>query len=126
MKRSVKNMVESVDRSKKVNPKDLSADQDLAIALMNLVAIEDFVPDSEIGRMVGAVHEKLMAPMLAKIKDDKAACSVARMALGEFAQQMKNADVALKKNDRRNAYSMYDKAYEAYVLYLATIYGIEV
>ena len=38
---SVKEFVERVDQAKKKNPKDLSSDQDLTIAIMNLISIEE-------------------------------------------------------------------------------------
>ena len=38
---NVKEFVERIDSSKKVNPKDLSSDQDLTIAIMNLISIEE-------------------------------------------------------------------------------------
>ena len=39
--KDVKEFVERIDSSKKVNPKDLSSDQDLTIAIMNLISIEE-------------------------------------------------------------------------------------
>ena len=39
--KSVKEFVERIDSTKKVNPKDLSSDQDLTIAIMNLISIEE-------------------------------------------------------------------------------------
>ena len=41
---SVKEFVEKIDSSKKVNPKDLSSDQDLSIAIMNLISIRSTWP----------------------------------------------------------------------------------
>ena len=38
---NVKEFVEKIDATKKVNPKDLSSDQDLTIAIMNLISIEE-------------------------------------------------------------------------------------
>ncbi|MBD5398612.1 hypothetical protein HDR60_03850, partial [bacterium] len=38
---SIKNFVEKIDNMKKLNPKDLSSDQDLSIAIMNLISIEE-------------------------------------------------------------------------------------
>ena len=38
---SVKEFVERIDAAKKKNPKDLSSDQDLTIAIMNLISIEE-------------------------------------------------------------------------------------
>ena len=37
----VKEFVERIDALKKQNPKDLSSDQDLSIAIMNLISIEE-------------------------------------------------------------------------------------
>ena len=39
--KTVKEFVERIDASKKLNPKDLSSDQDLSIAIMNLISIEE-------------------------------------------------------------------------------------
>ena len=39
--KDVKEFVERGDQAKKVNPKDLSSDQDLTIAIMNLISIEE-------------------------------------------------------------------------------------
>lgn len=39
--KNVKEFVERLDNAKKVNPKDLSSDQDLTIAIMNLISIEE-------------------------------------------------------------------------------------
>ena len=38
---NVKEFVERIDNAKKKNPKDLSSDQDLTIAIMNLISIEE-------------------------------------------------------------------------------------
>ena len=45
--KNVKEFVERIDSTKKVNPKDLSSDQDLTIAIMNLISIEEHL---EVGR----------------------------------------------------------------------------
>ena len=39
--KNVKEFVEKMDAAKKVNPKDLSSDQDLSIGIMNLISIEE-------------------------------------------------------------------------------------
>ena len=38
---SIREFVEKIDNMKKANPKDLSSDQDLSIAVMNLISIEE-------------------------------------------------------------------------------------
>ena len=37
----IKEFIERIDAAKKINPKDLSSDQDLTIAIMNLISIEE-------------------------------------------------------------------------------------
>ena len=40
-KLTMQEMIEKVDAAKKANPLDLSSDQDLSIALMNLISLEE-------------------------------------------------------------------------------------
>ena len=120
MKRNVKNLVEAADAKRKVNPLDLSSDQDLTIALINLVAIEDMAPSGEVAQMVRGIREKLMSKMVAD--DDKHSC--ARKFLSNAALKMKEGDDAQKSGDDKLAREMYDAAYDAYVMFLATIYGV--
>lgn len=120
MKRNVKNLVEVADAKRKVNPLDLSSDQDLTIALINLVAIEDMAPSGEVAQMVRGIREKLMSRMVSD--DDRRSC--AREFLSNAALKMKEGDDAQKSGDDKLAREMYDAAYDAYVMYLATIYGM--
>ena len=120
MKRNVKNLVEAADAKRKVNPLDLSSDQDLTIALINLVAIEDMAPSGEVAQMVRGIREKLMSKMVAD--DDKHSC--AHEFLSNAALKMKEGDDAQKSGDDKLAREMYDAAYDAYVMFLATIYGV--
>ena len=39
--KKIKEFVEKIDATKKVNPKDWSSDQDLTIRIMNLISIEE-------------------------------------------------------------------------------------
>ena len=119
MKRNVKNLVEVADAKRKVNPLDLSSDQDLTIALINLVAIEDMAPSGEVAQMVRGIREKLMSRMVSD--DDRRSC--AREFLSNAALKMKEGDDAQKSGDDKLAREMYDAAYDAYVMYLATITG---
>ena len=38
--KDLKEFIERIDQTKKLNPKDLSSDQDLTIGIMNLISIE--------------------------------------------------------------------------------------
>ena len=120
MKKSVKQLVENADKSRKNNPLDLSSDQDLTIALMNLVAIEETVPNEQVGQMVSKIRKNLMKRMIMDTNTWKQAYEF----LAQAEQYIKSAEKAQENSDNMSAYDMYNSAYESYVLYLATVYGI--
>ena len=120
MKKNLKHMVEDTDASKKVNPLDLSSDQDLTIALMNLVAIEEIAPNGQIGQMVGEMRERLMARMT----QDAEIMVRGYELLAQAVRAMDDAARAQQDGDNVTAYKLYDVSYEAYVLYLASVYEI--
>lgn len=120
MNKNLMKKVSVADEQRKANPLDLSSDQDLTIALMNLIAIEDATPDSQIGEMVRNIRKKLMARMIA----DENTQVQAREYLSQAVQKMNKAKLTQEAGDNKVAYELYDGAYEAYVLYVATAYGI--
>ena len=120
MKKNLKHMVEYTDASKKVNPLDLSSDQDLTIALMNLVAIEEIAPNGQIGQIIGEMREHLMGRMT----QDTETMVRGRDLLAQAVRAMEDAARAQQDGNNVTAYKLYDASYEAYVLYLASVYGI--
>ena len=120
MNNNLMKKVSVADERRKTNPLDLSLDQDLTIALMNLIAIEDATPDSQIGEMVRNIRKKLMVRMVA----DENTQAQAHEYLSQAAREMNKAIQFQKTGDKKAAYEKYDAAYEAYVLFLATVYGI--
>ncbi|MBE6456485.1 MAG: hypothetical protein IJW84_02165 [Alphaproteobacteria bacterium] len=120
MKKNLKHMVEYTDASKKVNPLDLSSDQDLTIALMNLVAIEEIAPNGQIGQIIGEMREHLMGRMT----QDTEIMVRGRDLLAQAVRAMEDAARAQQDGNNVTAYKLYDASYEAYVLYLASVYGI--
>ena len=120
MNKSLMKKVSVADAQRKTNPLDLSSDQDLTIALMNLIAIEDATPDSQTGEMVRNIRKKLMARMVA----DENTQVQAHEYLSQAAREMNKAIQFQKTGDKKAAYEKYDATYEAYVLFLATVYGI--
>ena len=120
MKKNLKHMVEYTDASKEVNSLDLSSDQDLTIALMNLVAIEEIAPNGQIGQMVGEMRERLMARMT----QDAEIMVRGYELLAQAVRAMDDAARAQQDGDNVTAYKLYDASYEAYVLYLASVYEI--
>lgn len=124
MKQRLRKSVELADTKRKVNPLDLSSDQDLTIALMNLIAIENVAQGSQIAQLVQETRERLMVPMLTRIKSDAHACGQALDLLGQSVQNMQEAEKAQISGDFGHANQLYDMAYEFYVLYLAAVYEI--
>lgn len=120
MNKNLMRKVSVADERRKANPLDLSSDQDLTIALMNLIAIEDATPDSQIGEMVRNIRKKLMARMVA----DENTQAQAHEYLSQAVREMNKAIQFQKTGDKKAAYEKYDATYEAYVLFLATVYGI--
>lgn len=124
MKQRLRKSVETADTKRKANPLDLSSDQDLTIALMNLIAIEDIAQGSQVARLVQGMRGRLMSPMLAKIKTDARACEHALELLRRSVQYMQDAENAQLSGDFGRANQLYGMVYEFYVLYLATVYKI--
>lgn len=124
MKQRLRKSVELADTKRKVNPLDLSSDQDLTIALMNLIAIENVAQGSQIAQLVQETRERLMVPMLTRIKSDAHACGQALDLLGQSVQNMQEAEKAQISGDFGRANQLYDMAYEFYVLYLVAVYEI--
>ncbi|MBQ7128093.1 MAG: hypothetical protein IJO18_03875 [Alphaproteobacteria bacterium] len=111
MKKSVKDMIAQTDNAKKVNPRDLSSDQDLTIGLMNLIAIENIAGDSQIAQMVGDVRKKLMR----RVVTDDAKYDASLDLLGKSVMLMSDGMRAFP--DNRKAYELFDAAYEAYAMF---------
>lgn len=105
---SFQKKVEQVDAVKKVNPLDLSSDQDLTIGLMNLIAIEDMTSDnSELHKMINDIRVQLMSRIISPDLED---FNLSASLLGQTVRLMgagahKCGDVA---------YDLYDMAYGTY------------
>lgn len=125
IKKSLKNAVEQIDNAKKVNPLDLSADQDLTIALMNMVAIEKYSNYPKLVQMVRDIRTDLMRPMLEGVQYDGDVWSMSENLLCEMAEQMDRGNHALESGKTQEAYSAYDSAYQAWVIFMGILCGVE-
>ncbi len=125
MKKDLKDFVEKVDSMKKVNPKDLSSDQDLSIAVMNLISIEEHLVFSgaktgktsfyDLIEEIREMRKNLMQKMIKEyegevwcISKHLLASSMRLMEVGTKQQSMGNT---------KEAYDLFDKAYELYCLF---------
>ncbi len=123
--KNVKECVERIDASKKVNPKDLSSDQDLTIAIMNLISIEEHLVFSgaKTGKnsfydLIEEVREKrknLMQKIIPSyegevwcISKHLLASSMRLMEVGTKQQSLGNKEVA---------YDLFNQAYDLYCLF---------
>lgn len=123
--KNVKEFVEKIDSSKKVNPKDLSSDQDLTIAIMNLISIEEHLVFSgaKTGKtafydLIEEVREKrktLMQKIIPAyegevwcISKHLLASSMRLMEVGTKQQSMGN---------KEQAYELFNQAYDLYCLF---------
>ena len=118
--KNVKEFVEKYDAAKKVNPKDLSSDQDLTIAIMNLISIEEHLVFS------GAKTEKTsFYDMIQDIREMRKNLmqKVIPAYEGEvwciskhlLATSMRLMEVGTKQqslNNKEEAYKLFNQAYE--------------
>jgi hypothetical protein len=106
----IKQVVQA-DDVKKVNKLDLSSDQDLTIALMNLLAIEDefeYVRDIRIELM-----SRIVAP-------DTDAWGMSERLLGMAMQLIDDGN----KDTGDSAYKLYNRAYELYSMFWGINMGL--
>ena len=122
---SVKEFVERVDALKKKNPKDLSSDQDLTIAIMNLISIEEHLVFSgaKTGKtsfydMVQDIRE-LRKNLLQKVipaYEGEVWCISKHL----LASSMRLMEVGTKQQSMGNtkeAYQLFNQAYDLYCLF---------
>ena len=123
--KSVKEFVERIDSSKKLNPKDLSSDQDLTIAIMNLISIEEHLVFSgaKTGKtsfydLIEDIREKrkdLMQKIIPSYEGE-----VWCISKHLLASSMRLMEVGTKQQslgNKEEAYALFDKAYDMYCLF---------
>ena len=123
--KDVKEFVERIDASKKVNPKDLSSDQDLTIAIMNLISIEEHLifsgaktgKDSfyDLIEDIREMRKNLMQQIIPSyegevwcISKHLLAASMRLMEVGTKQQSLGN---------KKEAYDLFNKGYDLYCLF---------
>ena len=122
---SVKEFVERVDQAKKKNPKDLSSDQDLTIAIMNLISIEEHLifSGAKTGKtsfydMVQDVRElrKNLMQKIIPAYEGEVWCISKHL----LATSMRLMEVGTKQQSmghKEEAYQLFNNAYDLYCLF---------
>ena len=122
---SVKEFVERIDATKKVNPKDLSSDQDLTIAIMNLISIEEHLVFSgaktgktsfyDLIEEVRETRKRLMQKIIPAYEGE-----VWCISKHLLATSMRLMEVGTKQQslgNKEQAYDLFNKAYDMYCLF---------
>lgn len=122
---SVKEFVERIDASKKVNPKDLSSDQDLSIAIMNLISIEEHLVFSgaktgktsfyDLIKSVRETRKELMLKMIPSYEGEVWCISKHLLASSMRLIEVGTKQQTLGHDDE--AYKLFNSAYDMYCLF---------
>ena len=122
---NVKEFVERIDATKKKNPKDLSSDQDLTIAIMNLISIEEHLIFSgaktgknsfyDMVKDVRELRKNLMQKIIPSYEGE-----VWCISKHLLATAMRLMEVGTKQQSMGNdkeAYELFTSAYDLYCLF---------
>lgn len=127
-KLTLEEMIEKVDASKKVNPLDLSSDQDLSIALMNLISLEEHFFFSgaktqktgfyDLINTVRDMRKDLMGRIVKKsTAENGEVWCISKHLLAASMRIMEVGTKALGAGNKKEAYNLFNKAYELYSLF---------
>lgn len=122
----INNLIKKFDQLKRDHKLDLSADEDLSIAIMNLVSIEEHffftaekTEDKKYYDLLTGVRE-IRKSLLKKLVDDKAGGEVWCISKHLLASSMRVMEVGTKelgRGHKKEAYELFEKAYELYSLF---------
>jgi len=127
-KLSMEEMIAKLDAAKKANPLDLSSDQDLSIALMNLVSLEEhfFFSGAKTGKVgfydlintVRNMRKELMERIVKKSgPDDGEVWCISKHLLAASMRLYEVGTKAIGAGRKAEAYEMFSRAYDLYSLF---------
>ena len=127
-KLSMEEMIKKLDNAKKANPLDLSSDQDLSIALMNLVSLEEHFFFSgaktqkpgfyDLINTVRSMRKELMERIVKKSgADNGEVWCISKHLLAASMRLYEVGTKALGAGRKKDAYEMFSKAYDLYSLF---------
>ena len=123
--KNLNEFIQKVDEMKKQEKMDLSSDQDLSIAIMNLVSIEEhfFFTGAKLGKpeyydMIKDVREmrKELLKKIIKESEGEAWC-ISKHLLAASMRLMEVGTKQLGMNKKKEAYDLFGKAYNLYSLF---------
>lgn len=127
-KMTLEEMIEKVDASKKANPLDLSSDQDLSIALMNLISLEEHFFFSgaktqktgfyDLVNTVRDMRKDLMTRIVKKSDSENGEVwCISKHLLAASMRLIEVGTKALGAGNTKDAYNLFNKAYDLYSLF---------
>jgi len=125
-------LVDKYDSLKKDNQLDLSADQDLTIAIMNLISIEELLffsgaktGDNTFYELIDEIR-KMRVQLLKRVipKYGGEVWCISKHLLGASYRVMEYGTKHLKRGNKELAYEMFEKAYGLYSLFWALNMGL--
>ncbi len=122
---NVKAYVEKIDSRKKVNPKDLSSDQDLTIGIMNLISIEEHLMFSgaktgkssyyDLIEQVRETRKQLMQKVIPEYEGE--VWCISKHLLSASMRLMEVGTKQQSLGHKQEAYKLFDQSYELYCLF---------
>ena len=123
--KNVKEFVEKIDATKKVNPKDLSSDQDLTIAIMNLISIEEHLVFSgaktgktsfyDLIQNVRELRKTLMQKIIPAYEGE--VWCISKHLLASAMRLMEVGTKQQSLNHPEEAYKLFNQAYDLYCIF---------
>lgn len=122
---NLQEFIEKVDSSKKDNVFDISKDQDLSIAIMNLISIEEHLAfsgaktqDTNFYDLIETIREyrKELLKKIIKTYKGEVWC-ISKHLLATSMRLMEVATKSLHAGQKDEAYDLFNKAYDLYCLF---------
>lgn len=123
--KDIKEFVERIDQAKKLNPKDLSSDQDLTIGIMNLISIEEHLMFSgaktgktsfyDLIEQIREIRKNLMQKIIPHYEGE--VWCISKHLLASSMRLMEVGTKQLSLKNTQEAYDLFNKSYELYCLF---------
>lgn len=122
---NLKDYIEKVDNAKKVNPKDLSSDQDLTIGIMNLISIEEHLMFSgaktgktsyyDLIEQIREIRKQLMQKVIPEYEGE--VWCISKHLLSAAMRLMEVGTKQQSLGHKKEAYQLFNQSYELYCLF---------
>lgn len=125
--KSIQELIDKVDQMKKQEKMDLSSDQDLTIAIMNLISIEEhlFCTGAKTGKTqyydwindVREIRKNLLKKIITEYEGE--VWCISKHLLAASMRVMEVGTKQLSMGNKEQAYELFDKAFDLYSLFWA-------